>query len=143
LSYWVIHCDISKSAYNISYLNSPSPSLFPSFLEEFQQVYFSNFMHEYILFPPYSLSYTLSLYCSLSHWYQNPDWTWFTFLSSIFEKKRHFCLTKTSIQIFIMTFPCIYVLYPELVYPSIFSFLPLSSSYDEFNKFKNSTIILV
>jgi hypothetical protein len=53
-----VHCDIYKSSYNVSSLNSPPPSfsfiLLPPFLEKFQEVSFFHFIHEYVIFPPHS-----------------------------------------------------------------------------------------
>jgi hypothetical protein len=70
----------------------------------------SIFIHEYIIFPPYSPSYTLSLYPPPSHYYQPSGRGCFTFLSSVFEK-RHFCL---FMEMFVMTVPCMYVLLSKL-----------------------------
>jgi hypothetical protein len=50
----------------------------------FKRSHFSVFEHEYIVFPPYSPSFTLSLH-SL-HWYQSPDRTCFTFWSAFLKK---------------------------------------------------------
>jgi hypothetical protein len=96
-------------------LSSPTP-----FLDSFIRSHFSIFIHEYIIFIPYESSYTLSLYTP-THWFQLPDRTCSVFLSSIFEK-RHFCLFKMSLGSFIMTLPCICILYPELVHSFHFSF---------------------
>jgi hypothetical protein len=58
---------------------------------------FSIFIHDYIIFPLYSSSYTPSLYPPHSHWYQPPDRTILPSCSSFF-KKRHFCFYKIAIQ---------------------------------------------
>jgi hypothetical protein len=96
-----VHCDIYKSSYNISLVvhplhHSPLP-LFPHSWNNFNRSHFSIFIHDYIIFLPHSLFYTLSLYLPPCRWYQHPDRTGFTFLFSIFEK-GHFCLFKIAIQ---------------------------------------------
>jgi hypothetical protein len=61
-----VHCDICKRSDNILQLNSPShqcPLLpFPPSWNSFNRSHFSIFIHEYILFPSCSPSYTLSLH---------------------------------------------------------------------------------
>jgi hypothetical protein len=59
----------------------------------FRRSHFSIFIHEYVIFPPYSPSHTLSP----THWHQPKDRNCFTFLFSCFWKKRHFCLYKIAI----------------------------------------------
>jgi hypothetical protein len=78
----------------------PSLSFIPSSLHSwnsFSMSHFSISIHEYIVFPLHSPSYTLSLYLPPSHWYQLPNRTYFTFLFFIF-RKSHFCLFKIPIQ---------------------------------------------
>jgi hypothetical protein len=72
-------------------------SPFPHSWNSFNMSHFSISIHEYIIFWPYSPSYTFSLHPPPSHWCQLSDSTCFTFLFSIFEK-RHFYLNKTAIQ---------------------------------------------
>jgi hypothetical protein len=65
-----VHCDIYKSAYNISYLISPSPWFFiplPYSWNSFNRSHFSIFIHDQILFPPYSPPSTISLYPPYTH----------------------------------------------------------------------------
>jgi hypothetical protein len=91
----VVHCDIYKSAYNIFLPNSSAPSFsfisLPPIKTSFNRSHFSIFIHEYIIFPPYLSSFTLSLCPLPSHWNQLPDRTYFTFLHFTF-KKMHVCL---------------------------------------------------
>jgi hypothetical protein len=56
-------------------------------------------MHEYMIFLPFSFSYTPSCVPSTyTHWCRLRLYnTYFTFLFSVFEK-RHFCLYKIAIQ---------------------------------------------
>jgi hypothetical protein len=71
-----VHCDIYKSSYKVSKLNSPlhhSPlSSFPHSWNGFNRSHFSVFIHEYRIFLPYSCSYTLSLCPPPSYWNQSP-----------------------------------------------------------------------
>jgi hypothetical protein len=59
-----VHCDIYKSSYNTSYLNSPSPSF--SFISPphswniFNRSHCSIYIQVYTVFTPYSPSYILS-----------------------------------------------------------------------------------
>jgi hypothetical protein len=69
--------------------HSPLSCILP-FLESFNRSHCSIFIHEYIIFLPYSPSYTLSL-SSPFHRYQPPDRTYFPFLFSTFEKKEFHC----------------------------------------------------
>jgi hypothetical protein len=82
-----IHCDISICAYNISWLDSPPPSLplipLPPFLEQFQQVSFC--FHTWI--QNVSTIFTLLrpfLMLPPSHLYPHWDRICFSFLSFIF-----------------------------------------------------------
>jgi hypothetical protein len=69
-----VHCDIYKSSYNISLLNSSfhhSPfSPLPHSWNTFNRSNFSIFIHVYIIYLLYSPYYTLSLYPPPSCWYQ-------------------------------------------------------------------------
>jgi hypothetical protein len=67
-------------------LYSPSSHSWNSF----NKCHFSTFIHVYIIFPNHSPFHTLFLYPPLSHWYQIPDRTCFTFLCSPFLKKGNF-----------------------------------------------------
>jgi hypothetical protein len=61
-----VHCDIYQSSYNISPWVHPihhSPLSSYSW-NSFNSSHFSSFIHEYIIYPPYSPSYTLSWYLS-------------------------------------------------------------------------------
>jgi hypothetical protein len=81
------------------------------------------FIHVYTIFPPYSPSYTLSLYPP-RHWYQPPRQYLF-YLPVLQFEKRHFSLFKIFVQSFIKTLPCTYVLYHKLVH---LHFSPVSFS---------------
>jgi hypothetical protein len=68
-----VHYDIYKSSYIIVEFTSPSFSfIYPHSWSSFNRSHFSIYMHVYLLFPPYSPSYTFSLYLPHSYWYQPP-----------------------------------------------------------------------
>jgi hypothetical protein len=103
----------------------------------------SIYIHEYTIFLPYSPSYTLSLILTPPTDTHPPDRTCFAFLSSVFEKKRHFCLRQLY-QMFhcdISTYICIITRIDSS--PLFFSFRSLFPSYGSFKRFKNSIFILV
>jgi hypothetical protein len=103
-------------------LNSPHLSFIPPTLRIVSTcLIFSIFIHVYMIFSPYSPSYTLSLYPLPSHWYQPLERTCFTFMFSILEKS-HFCLFLITLQGVSLWYFYVYVQY---VPPSIWgSFLP-------------------
>jgi hypothetical protein len=88
LLYWGYIVTFTKVSHYIILEFTPlchfSLSLLPPFLEQFQQVSFPIFIHEYTIFPPYSPSYTLLLHPPSSHWCQPPNRTCFISLFSIF-----------------------------------------------------------
>jgi hypothetical protein len=95
----------------------PASSCCLTFPEKFQQV---SLFHLHTWIPNTSTIFaTLFLCLPLSLWYQSLDRTYFTFLSFIFLK-MHFCLFMMVTGCFIVTFPYMYVLYPELFHPSVF-----------------------
>jgi hypothetical protein len=75
-----------------------SPPPHPYSWNSFNRSHVSIFIYEYIVFPPHSLSFTLSLYLPHPHWYQSQDRTCFTLLFFVFEKQCHFCLFKIALQ---------------------------------------------
>jgi hypothetical protein len=91
-----VHCDIYRSSYNISYVHPSVILLYSSlhFWDSFIRSYFSIFIRNYIVSPPYSPSYILSPHPPPSHWYlpqTGPS-------CSLFWKKDIFCLYKIAIQ---------------------------------------------
>jgi hypothetical protein len=152
----VVHCDIYKSSYNISQLNSPPPpfSFIPllPFLEYFQQVSFFhfhpwgynistilNFLYPFFISSPLPLIPT-------------PRQNLFYLPFLCFWKKGHFCFFKITIQgvSYIYIYMCVCVCVCVCVYkitwivssPLFFS-LPQSPSYCDFNRFKNSIFTLM
>jgi hypothetical protein len=117
------HCDIYQSFYNISELNLPPTSfilLHPHSWNGFNKSHFSIFIHEQIIFLPYSPSYTLFFYLTLSDWCQPPDRACVTLLISVFEKRYKMAIQGVSLWGF-----CVYVYYnPNWFIPLFFSFLP-------------------
>jgi hypothetical protein len=94
---WV-HCYIYKGSYNISNmseLNLSPPSFSsissPHSWNSFNRPHFSIYIHVYIVFEPYSPSYTLSP-SPCSHGYQTPRQDLFcpSILQFLKEKKWHF-----------------------------------------------------
>jgi hypothetical protein len=79
------------------------------------------FLFSYMVFAPYSLSYTHYLYPSPSHWYQSTDRTCFALLFTVFEKKSHFCLFNIAIQGVSLWHFHVYMYYnPNWFIPSVF-----------------------
>jgi hypothetical protein len=112
----------------------------PHFWNSFNMSHFSIFIHEYIILPLKSPSYTLSLYPSPSYWYQPPGRICFILLFFVFEKK-HFCLFKVAVQGISFWHFHSYMYYnSNCLIPSIFF---LSTLIPYFNRFKNSILILV
>jgi hypothetical protein len=84
----------------------------PHSWNSFSRSHFSIFIHEYVIFPPHSPSYTLSLfpYIPPPAGTNLPDGTCFTFLFFVFEK-RDFCLRQLHRE-----FPCdIYIIYMTFI----------------------------
>jgi hypothetical protein len=88
-------------------LNSPRPSFscisLPPFPKSFNRSYFSLYIHVYMVFVPYSPSYTLSPHTPPSHWYQSPERTCFALLKLEFwtqsftlARQTLYCLSHTS-----------------------------------------------
>jgi hypothetical protein len=99
------------------------------------------------VFALYLLSHTL-LWTSFPHPLEStpPARTCSTFLFSHFvkERKNYFCFIKIATQRVSLWHFVVYMYYnPNWFMSSIFLFLPYSPSYDGFNKFKNSILILV
>jgi hypothetical protein len=97
-----VHCDIYKSSYNISQLNSPPPSLSfiptsPYSWNSFNRTYFSIFIHGYLIFPLYSPSFTFFISSPLPL-VPSPRQEQFYFPVLFMKKKRHFCLFKIALQ---------------------------------------------
>jgi hypothetical protein len=74
-------------------------------LFSFKRSHFSIFIHESIIFLPYSPSSSLSLYPPLSHCYQPLDGTCFSFLA------LHFCLFKIAMQGVLLRHFHVYIYY--------------------------------
>jgi hypothetical protein len=109
----------------------------------FNMSHFFIFTHEYIIFLLHSPSHAISLYLPPSHWFQTSEMTCFTFLLSVFEK-RWFYLHKVAIQEFQCNISMYICTITQIVsFPLFFSFLPESSSYCDFSRFKNPVFIFV
>jgi hypothetical protein len=99
-----VYCDIYKSSYNISELNSPPPPFSLSSLHSwnsFNRSHFSIYIHVYRILLPHAPFYTLSLYPPSSYWYQSPRQDLFCLPALCFcwkKKGWHYCLFKTAIQ---------------------------------------------
>jgi hypothetical protein len=82
-------------------LSLPSPHSW----NHFNRSHFSIFVHECIVFPLHSASFTLCLCPSLSHWYQPPERTCFTFL---------FPVSCLSLSMIVLECHCCYTEYHKL-----------------------------
>jgi hypothetical protein len=100
-------------------LHDSSLSRSPHSWNSFNRSHFPICTCKYIIFKPYSFSYTLSLYTPPTPTGAKPQIGPVLHFCSPFLKKRQFCLFK--IGSFIMTVPCIYVLCPKLVQRLYFS----------------------
>jgi hypothetical protein len=87
----------------------------------FNKSHFFIFIYEYIVFPPYSPSYTLSLYLPPPP-RTNPHTGPVLPSCSFFEKKKKdiFVCLRLLYRCFILTFPCIYIKNLNWFIPSVF-----------------------
>jgi hypothetical protein len=106
-----VHCRIYRISYNISHLNSPIPSVSiispsPHSWSSFNMSHFSIFIHEYIIFPLHSLSYTLSFKIGFTFlpglaFDGEPTFTsWVASITGMYHNTQHVCwdtMSSTSV----------------------------------------------
>jgi hypothetical protein len=145
-----IHYGIYKSSTTsvISYLNSPlhhSPlSYLPPFLEYFQQVSSSIYIHVYTVFATYSLIHIFSSLPPSSQWYQEHVPRQDLLCQFCEKKKWYFCFLKIATQgVLCGTSICICIIVWFGSSPLFFFLLPQSLSYGGFKRFKNFIFILL